>query len=364
MEASRNHQSDDAQRPTSRRRRRSRYHRECPAGSLPNGSQTLMLTPQKLRVLWVLSQCSLLSLPQLALLLSPAEDGRSTSAREKSARRQVRPLLDSGLVEVIAVPRAALLDPGEVATTPSLLLGGSAPNYYRVTRDGLDALVAAGHLTRTAFLDAVHRTRSTSWVLLRHETLVRDVRVWLERLAARYGMPQHVERWEEGSAATVPLGRSEPPKRVNPDAWFVYRLSERAVLVALLEVDRNTERGEQRWKEKLAAYRMLFSGSRVKEVTGYARARVIVTTPNAARRDRLADLIGRLSPTPELASRFWLAEHAVLDTPDLSLPVWRRPGRTERLEPLIDAFLLGAADAGLAPREASSPEGGADAQRR
>jgi Rad3-related DNA helicase len=121
------------------------------------------------------------------------------------------------------------------------------------------------------------------------------------------------------------LGRQQSPTHLRPDAWFAYRMASQ-VLVALLEVDRGTERlGGRRWEEKLTAYHALFASGRLKELIGYARARVLVVTPDAQRRDRLAEFILSRAES-QLADRFWLTERSALVPEELGAEVWRKPG--------------------------------------
>ena len=271
----------------------------------------------------------LVSLPQLVRLevLSP-----------KGTQRAMRALFDAGLVDVVAAPRAALAEPGD-ANDASLLFG-SAPNIYVPARAGIRLLDAHG------LADALEPPTSygpKNALFLRHESGVRDVRIWLE-LAARRHPGQAVKEWHDGPEAIIDLGQTQQPKTVRPDAWFIYRLGEQggreAVLAGLAEVDRATERGGRRWSEKLAAYSVLFAGPRLRETTGYVKARVLVVCSTEARRAGLADLIARTAE-PSVAERFWLAERSALGQPDLSLGTWYRPGNSAPCS-LVPAALLQA----------------------
>ncbi len=309
-------------------RRRSRYVRD---------PRSAVLTPTALRLLESVAAYRLVSLPQLVRLgdLSP-----------KAAQRAMRTLFDAGLVEIVAAPRAALAEPDD--PNDASLLFGSAPNIYVVTRAGIRFLDAHG---LTDLLEPAPNYGPKNALLLRHELGVREVRVWLE-LSARRHSGQAVKAWHDGPEAAIGLGRTQAPKTVRPDAWFVYRLGEREgqelVLTGFLEFDRATERGERRWAEKLAAYSALLSGPRLREVTGYVNARILVVCPSAARREALADLIARQAD-PSLAQRFWMAVGSALERPDLARSVWQRPG-SETLRPLIPAAvsLAGASAAAKA----------------
>ena len=291
--------------PTSAKRRRSRYVRD---------PRPAVLTPVGLKLLETVTAYRIVSLPQLVRLneLSP-----------KAGQRAMRTLFDAGLVDIVAAPRAALAEP-ENPNDASLLFG-SVPNIYLPTRAGIRLMEAHGLANP---LEAPPGYGPKNALLIRHELGVRDVRIWLE-LAARRHPCQVMNLWHDGPEAAIDLGRTQAPKIVRPDAWFVYRLGEHdgreAVLVGFLEVDRATERGERRWSEKLAAYRVLLSSPRLREVTGYVRARVLVVCPNEARRDGLADLIAR-NAEPAVAERFWLAEGTALGRSDLSSAIWHRAG--------------------------------------
>jgi hypothetical protein len=232
-------------------------------------------------------------------------------------RRHLRELFDAGLVEVIAVPRVALVEPARGLNDSSLLYG-SAPNLYTVTRAGLLALKELG-LTEDA-TPRPERYGPRNWLFLAHELLIRDVRVWFE-LSARVHADHELEVWRDGAAARIDL---EEGGQLYPDAWLVYRFGEQR-LVALLEVDRGTERNGQRWREKLAAYAVLFQEGRLKAAIGYRKARILVFAPDAKRRDQLAAFVAEHA-APDLAGRFWLAAHPLFGTPDLCSPAWRQPG--------------------------------------
>lgn len=355
-------------------RRRSRYQRDHGSHGVGTGGATsarsavTALTPAKLRLLGYLAECRILSLPQLAWLndcanlytqSSAATKGapapRGASAREKSARRHLRALFDAGLVDVLPVSRAALASLNEPAhaLNDARLLFGSAPNVYAPTRAGLRLLYEAGRIDPEIRDRPLPAYGPRNGLFLAHELRVRDMRVWLERCVASAGAPAEtdlrVDRWRDGSEASICLEGSgqartseqrkrisvAAPRRVSPDAWFVLRLGAAGVLVGLVEVDRGTERGTRHWDEKLAGYAALFAGgpSALKVATGYERARLLVVTPDARRRDHLAECVWQRSRealgVPWLAGRFWLAEEGALlaqGRADLAAPLWRQPG--------------------------------------
>jgi len=223
-------------------------------------------------------------------------------------------------LDVVPTSRVTFAAPGERQDLS--LLFGSAPNLY--------VLTSAGERMLTKLDGARPRRREVrglaSTPFLAHELAVRDVRVWLE-LTTRAGEGQALETWCDGEEAAFDLGRSTTPKVLRPDAWFVYRLGAR-VLVGMVEVDMATERGTRRWHEKLDGYAHLLTGGKLKGVTGYANARVLVIAPEAKRRDQLAAVITSRC-VGNLALRFWLTTRETLQTPGFGACVWRRADATE-----------------------------------
>ena len=302
-------------------RRRSRYVRD---------PKPVVLTPASLRLLETVATYRLVSLPQLV---------RLSDLSAKATQRAMRTLFDAGLVEIVAASRAALAEPGD--PNDASLLFGSAPNIYSSSRTGIRLLDTHG-LAEGLVPTPLYGPKNA--LLLRHELGVRDTRIFLE-LAARRHPGQAVKAWHDGPEAALDLRRDQAPKTVRPDAWFVYRLGQQErrelVLVGLVEYDRATERGERRWAEKLAAYRHLFSGPRLRDALGYDQARILVVCPTVTRRETLADMVARHAE-PALGQRFWLTTQAALERPNLSVPIWQRPGNP-MLHPLLATTLLNPA---------------------
>ncbi len=272
-------------------------------------------TPPRVAALRQVGEWGLASTPQVAAV---------SCASEKAARRALRALFDAGYVEPIPIPRCALAPTG--VGNGAELLFGSAPGVYRATKSGLRLLRQLGvELTERE----LPRFGPRNALFVAHELAVRDFRVWLELAARAAGFP--VVRWADGGAAEIALGRTAPPKVARPDAWFALRVGERT-LVGLAEADRGTE-PLGKWKEKLASYAALYRGGRLREATGYANARVLVTAPGARRRDWIARTVAEHA-APGLADRFWVADAASLAERSLHAPAWRQPG-AEGLVPLL-----------------------------
>lgn len=308
-----NHQSGHAV-PSADRPRRRRFERQP---SLSDRHEAL--TVRSIALLHVVAEYKVTSLPQLA---------RLTGASNESTRRQMRRLFDAGLVYLVPVPRAALA--GMTDANDASLMFGSAPNIYTITTSGQRMLTRLD-IHVDAYEPPMYGPRNS--LFLAHELAVRDVRIWLE-LSARSCRGHSVDKWCDGGAAEIELKRSTMPKIVRPDAWFVYRLDKK-VLIGLVEIDRATERlvCRGRWHGKLEAYGALYRGDILQSVTGYRNARILVTVPNEARRDRLASFIAESGPA-ELARRFWLVTTADLRAASLNSPVWQMPGECE-LQPLV-----------------------------
>jgi hypothetical protein len=253
----------------------------------------------------------------------------------------MRPLFDMGLVDIIPVGRVALA--GEDEPNDARLLFGSAPNIYTLTKAGREYLFEAGRIDRAERDGTTKAYGPRNALHLRHELGVSDCYAWLAGVAAAHANAGHeLIAWRSGVAATIDLRRRQAPKRVSPDAWFVYQIGKAApdgspppVLVGLLELDRGTERVAPRWEEKVAAYTALYQGGQLKAVTGYANARVLVVVPDTGRRDRLADFLREHAP-PDLAARFWVAARTVLAAED----AWRQAG-SAILRPLLPTSLAG-----------------------
>jgi hypothetical protein len=267
------------------------------------------MTPLKLRLLGLVGECGILTLPQLAAL---------ADLSEKSARDHARDLFDWGLVERLGVPRAAL---APVGVDGPELLWGRAPTIYTLSRAG-------GRLLGIRDVPPAYGPKNA--LFLAHEVAVRDVRVWLERLRREHGHPG-LSLWRHGAAAH--LGRA------RPDALFVYAFPG-ATLTGLVEIDRGTERSPIRWQEKFARYAPLFANETIERATGQKRGRVLVTAPDARRRDAIVKVLESCLPGSGVPTdRFWVSEHAALEQTDLRAAQWRVVGR-DGLLPLVPAQVL------------------------
>ena len=313
------------------------------------------LTPIKLELLRFVVECRVLTLHQLATM---------TQRSYKGVQRQMRTLFNAELVDIVPIARLALAS-DDLPNTAELL-HGTAPNLYVPTIAAVKLLVASGSIAPHYLKRSTPKYGPRQTPFLRHELIVRDVRVWLERLhQAGSGTTL---RWEDGPYAHLDL---QPLGVIRPDAWFVFELNalggmssvlgavsgalgavssaRSSFLVALIEVDRGTERGRERWSEKIGAYAALFCSGCLADLTGYQRARVLVVCNSEARRDTLVALIAELAGEIELpgegenvassgklAERFWLTTADALQNATLSDLVWRRPGRGEMV-PLVNS---------------------------
>ena len=198
---------------------------------------------------------------------------------------------------------------------PSLLTG-SAPNVYRLTRQGLKHLEA----------EPPPGWHVASPYRVAHELFVREALVWAQGAAHHHGLEEAETR------LAVPVMLS-----VQPDGVLILRLRQGRVLVGLIEVDRGTERGEKHWRMKTDGYAALFASGSLEGFTGYKGARVLVIAHTLERAEHLAALVERLRP--EEAFRYWFTDRQTLATSDLSLPLWTNRGV---VTPMVESAYLSA----------------------
>jgi len=223
-------------------------------------------------------------------------------------------------VNRMAVDRSALAGI-DVLGDPALL-GGRAPTIYSLNKKGAKILTELGLMGKDEFKDPPEYGPGRDWGLA-HELQVRDLLVWFKKLEREY--PDHigVSMWRHRGDAWI--------GPVKPDGIIVYKLhhaDKPKGVVCLVEADRNTERTQERIIEKFYQYAYLFQTNLIEELTGYARARVIFTTPNAKRRDTIAGIIGALMKENDIErDRFWCVQRNSLETVSLTEDIWRVPGR-------------------------------------
>lgn len=277
------------------------------------------ITPLKLRLILFLAECQILTVPQLAGL---------TGMSRKAVQLHMRDLFDLGLVTRVGVPRTALADL-DTPNDPSLLWG-RAPIIYHLSKDGAKTLVEHGFVSKED-VAVIPELGPKNALFLAHELQVRDVRVWLERLSRQYPH-RGVLSWNDGTKSVVGPAR--------PDAVFVYQLGE-MTMVGLVEIDRGTERGLNRWREKFAQYQAVYHTDAIAQATGYKVGRVLIICPDARRLENIAIILDRLLQTePMLPDRLWLTERSTLDTIDLAAPTWRLAGKPGERRPLVPPSVL------------------------
>jgi DNA-binding CsgD family transcriptional regulator len=263
-----------------------------------------MLTPLKIEALRLLAESRFLSTAQVERIMGWSD---------KTARGHLRDLYDLGLTDRLPVP-------GAVLGTTALL----AANVHYPTRAGVKALERLGLLpdgVRT--VKSLHPTR-----YLAHELGVRDVLAWLSVSARRYALhapyAHRVEHWDCSPDLTV--------FHTTADAVFTYRIAESgkgSVLAGIVEVDRDSERQVSggrgdRWAAKVEAYDWLFStegAERLRVLTGFRRARLLVTVPSAARAEWVARRLAGTLAAPDTR----IGVQAELDGADVFAPVWLTP---------------------------------------
>ncbi len=309
MAASRKVTGDETQQEGGTRKKR--YERSA-------DTKPVSLTPQKLTALTLLLDYRFLIVPHLMRLMDISD---------QAARRCFRDLCDGGLVEKIAIPRAALAEDED--GNEAGLAFGSAPTIHALTKVGAQVLVDAGIAGRDALKRPPVDYGPKNSLFLRHEMFVRDIRVWLATLT---GNGVGLRSWRDADECVYLLPGGQ---KLRPDGGFVLDIGERegrnAVLAGFVEADRGTERGLTRWTEKVRAYAALFADpANVVAATGFRHARVLVVARTEARRDWIWEAIEEIcegiGAGPEILERFWVAEKSVLETPGLAAEAWRLPG--------------------------------------
>ena len=278
------------------------------------------LTAYKLGILRRIAELQPVSLRQLALLYG---------ITERAMRDHGRDLFHHGVADRVPVGRDVLADI-DVENSHTLLYG-SASTVYALSRVGGKVLAEAGLMDRQA-IRILPRYGPKNWLFLAHELQVRDARVWIERVGKAYPGHRGLQEWRMGQDAWIGA--------LRPDARFLYDLPQRT-LVCFLEADRGTERAPSKWEAKYRQYMALFTDeTAMQAATGKKRGRVLVTVPNAARRDKVWEwLTNWAGENPWARDRFWIAERGVLDDTNLAACVWRVAGRTD-LMPLVASEFL------------------------
>lgn len=288
-----------------------------------------------------IAECWILTTEQVAAFIGMTD---------QAARKHLRDLFDLGLVRRFGIPPAVLADLSR--PNDHRLLGGRAQTVHGLSPEGAKLLVQQ-HLVEKEEVKDLPDYGPRNALFLAHEVGVRDVRVWLQRVKRAYPSHPGVTAWRYGSATTIDLGRDQYPREVRPDAIVIYK-TPRANLVGFVEVDRSTERKPTTWEDKFRQYEALYATNRIEELTGQQTGRVIITTPDAQRRDQISGILGALmkgSTVPR--DRFWIiqasaltdathSDDAITSPPialDLTKDVWRVPGRPV-LTPFLPANVL------------------------
>ena len=257
------------------------------------------VTPIKLAILSHLLDYRFLLVSQLCKL---------TSMSDQAVRRHLRELYDMEMVTRSAVSRSVIADNGE--PNDETLTQGSAPIIYSLSKVGFAALLERGLADAARAKDVVVKYGPANDLFLRHELFLRDIRIWMATLS---GEGVRLRTWKDTAESEIrlPIGVV-----LRPDATFVLDVGEykgrQAVLTGFIEADRGTERGAQRWSEKIAGYIDLFSRSEcVASATGYRAARILIIAPDHTRIDWIHRTIEQRllekSLPPDIGERFWLA---------------------------------------------------------
>lgn len=282
---------------------RSPYKRDTPRRG-PTGKQLRLLV-------WV-AELGMLTVKQGALL---------TGSTDRAVQPHMRNLFDLGFIEPIFVNRTTFTD-ADTPMTPDLLFG-RAPTVFKVSPEGVKFLTQSGQMEKDDIV-LVSGYGPKKEYYLAHEVEIRDVRVWLEQVKRAHN--------HKGVTSFL-VDRKAHIGCVEPDAIFYYATHD-VIEVFLLEVDRGTEKSPKRWNKKVEEYAQLFNSGALEEA-GIINYRVIVTTPNVKRREKLWTVITTHLPyaltKPDM---FWITEKSTLESVDVFQPVWRVGMRAE-LMPLL-----------------------------
>jgi len=178
-------------------------------------------------------------------------------------------------------------------------------------------------------------------VYLEHLVMLADIRIAIERAAARAGCTISLWRdeWDIRRAKRGDPVRFEPgPGKgkitvtVIPDGYFVLATLAGQTGHFFLEADRGTESITEKWRRKISGYKAFFSSGVFHERYGIGQRdtafRVLAVTPSLARAQSITVAAERYG-LPELARLFLAAPISEVVHDPLSAPIWLRGGTTE-----------------------------------
>jgi hypothetical protein len=264
--------------------------------------------------------------------------------------RQIRALFASSVpnMEHLAERIELLYRNAYVEEVPRLLYSAEMERGKVYRLGGVGAQLLAGQLSIPfpAFQywrkgdDQDRRKTQVSSLFLNHTIELIDIRIALERSAARNGCT--FEMWQD--EVTLQQGRNWPRVTVEtttgkeehvpilPDTHFVL-VSPQGRAHFFVEGDRSTESIARRWQRKILGYKaFVLSGDFNKhyDVAGFSTPlRILTTTPSLARSHNLkaaAEMYGPAEATP----LFLFTPLSELVSHDaLSAPIWLRAGSTD-----------------------------------
>lgn len=303
----------------------------------PSEPEHNVMTQIKRKILLQVAECWFLTTPQVASMMGISE---------QATRNHLRDLLDMQYLEGRGVDRSTLASPDEA--NDHHLLGGRAPTVHVPTPVGFTWLVHHKYMRRADVREAPNIGPKNK-LFLPHEVQARELQIWLTQVHKAHPDHDGVQWAKYGTDTWINLGKDHYPMEVRPDATLVYHF-ENAGMAVFLEVDRDTETKRKTWEDKFREYEALFQTTLIHEITGFKTARIIVTAPDAPRRDWIARILNDMyQDTTMPPNRFWLVTESDLKIPkqapksteyqkyvaDLSTRIWRVPDITSGKQPFL-----------------------------
>jgi hypothetical protein len=171
------------------------------------------------------------------------------------------------------------------------------------------------------YLRPVPASRRRAAVQLNEATLTADslehtldVTALAVAVVAHSTAEETISWWGEAASRILLPGH----RYLEPDGLVRYQIADEVLGEAWVEVDRATE-GRKKWGQKLGLYAQALR-------EGVGRRPLLITSPDATARDRLALLLAELLATPHAPDLpIWLAVHGeVADPPLVRAAVWQQ----------------------------------------
>lgn len=287
--------------------RLSKFRRE------PERLHSMTLTQRDRDALETLGVLGIATREQLQALHFPSKE---------TACRRLQKLYHWGLVERLAYARAFFDFDGDEPSAQTDEAFGSAPIVYCLTKLGREVV------EEYTGSDVKPPPQIKNPVFLAHALMVNDIYIAFLQASQRYTghelkVWQDAEEAEQQFTVRYPDG-DEETVLFRPDALLIYGVSQ-GTLAVFIEADRGTERGPERFAEKVRRYALLHTSGMFLTRYHMANFRVLTIVRTERRLWTLKEVIETESP-PEHHKRFWLGLREHLDGDGLKQPRWWRAG--------------------------------------